>query len=291
MLSAAEDRSLRLLEPLLNATPEMVSRLRDYAAAVGGASRADYADHPDAALREHLRKSVRLLVQRGDSALWIGEAAALGGFGFRERGRFFNADTVRFLRVISLLDDAEIWRHFSGPERRTVWEIGGGWGGFAYQFKRLCPTARYLITGLPTTWLLSAVYLMTLFPGASFRFYDRSTPQQFWRDWDEVDFAFAPEDVVSTMHPPGLELVLDVGALSRMTAERVELHTRRAHALGARYFSSSSNSEPSGDGGVVRTAVERMYWPHPVAASEYVKRRLVAAAADVYFLGWKRLHV
>ena len=52
------------------------------------------------------------------------------------------------------------------PGRKLVWEIGAGWGGFAYQFKTLFPDVTYVIVDLPELFLFSATYLMTLFPEA-----------------------------------------------------------------------------------------------------------------------------
>ena len=186
---------------------------------------------------------VRRLLARGNPALWVDEPAALGAFGFNFDKKRFNEDTLRSFRVISLLEDAALLGEFRrASPRPTVWEIGGGWGGFAYHFKTLCPDVTYLITGRPELFLLSAVYLMTLFPGARFRFYDPGDPDAFWRDWSSVDFAFAPECLVPRMQPRPLALTIDMMALERMSASRVCLHVQRAYDLGSRYFASTTTA-------------------------------------------------
>jgi hypothetical protein len=247
------------------------------------------------------------VVERGDPTLWLEEPAALGGFGFHSRmnghSKRFNEDTLRFYRVLSLLQDAALLRDFQRPAARpVVWEIGGGWGGFAYQFKTVCPDVTYLITGSTNLLLLSAVYLKTLFPAASFRFYEPERSDAFWCEWNTVDFAFAPESVVAAMRPPTLDLTLDLMSLETMNPARVDCHVRRAYELGSRYFFSVC---PAGDpepekASSVRPSLERFYWRHPVSAPFYLGKRLAlrpvkpggsrGAIDHTYLLGWRRLH-
>lgn len=295
-LTPCEQRMLAALEPLWNAGPDTISALRRQTTAVGGVAAAEYeeADHK---VQFRFERDLRRLLARGDAALWIDEPSVLGTFGFSFNGRRFNEDTLRFFRVVSLLQDAALIKEFRDGTRRTVWEIGGGWGGFAHHFKQLCPNVTYLITGRPELFLLSAVYLMTLFPAARFRFYDPATPADFWGDWDGVDFAFAPESAVGGMAPPSLDLTVDLMALERMSPSRVCAHVQRAYELGSRYIVSIG---PSGDPGrelatAVRPALERLYWRHPVCAPASLARRLSLSSGEgpierTYFLGWKRLH-
>jgi hypothetical protein len=286
------------LEAFWDASPEMVSLLRHQGRAISGVSASDYQDFKPSA-RTRLEQELTRLLQYGDAALWVAEPTALGGFGFNGLGKLYNEDTLRFFRVISLLQEAALMKEFHDTaSRRTVWEIGGGWGGFAYQFKTLCPNVTYLITGPPEMALLSAVYLMTLFPTARFRFYERSCPAAFWQDWANVDFAFAPERVVAEMRPPTVDLAVDLMMLEHMSAGRIVRHVQRAYDLGARYFVSVCPSDP--DPAIVspvQPAVERLYWRHPVSVPGYLARRFAVRAGRgvavkrTYFLGWKRLHV
>jgi hypothetical protein len=208
---------------------------------------------------------------------------------------------LRFFRALSVLQDAAVLRDFRNGTRRIVWEIGGGWGGFAYQFKTVCPNVTYLITGSPNLLLLSGVYLQTVLPSARLRFYEPAHADAFWSDWHTVDFAFAPESVVAAMRPPALDLTLDLMSLETMSAPRVEHHVRRAYDLGSRYFLSVC---PAGDpdpdtASAVRLAVEHFYWRHPMSAPVHQSRRLAlhsgkpgggrALLERTYLLGWRRL--
>jgi hypothetical protein len=297
-VTPSERRMSSELDVLWDASPEIVSLLRHQCRAITGVSASDYQNSKPSA-RTRLEHELTRLLQYGDPELWVAEPTILGGFGFNGLGKLYNEDTLRFFRVISLLQEAALMKEFHDTDsRRTVWEIGGGWGGFAYQFKTLCPNVTYLITGAPEMSLLSAVYLMTLFPTARFRFYDRACPAAFWQDWENIDFAFAPESVVAEMRPPSVDLAVDVMMLERMSVGRIVRHVQRAYDLGARYFVSVCASDPDpAIGSPVQPAVERLYWRHPVSAPEYLAKRFAVRAGRgvpikrTYFLGWKRLHV
>ena len=288
-LTADEQQMLSAFEPLWAADRWTIASLRREAAAAGVARHEEYVGPGADGAQRRLDKDLRRLFKMGEPALWIDEPAALGGFGVTGRGGLYNDDTVRFYRVLSLMQDAAVLRHFRGRTRKTVWEIGGGWGGFAYQFTRVCPNVTYLITAAPSLLLASAAYLMTLRPDAGVRFYDPARPDDFWADWNSVDFAFAPESVVETMRPPSsdlaLDLVVDMGTLDRMTTARAAAHVQRAYALASTYFFSICDPAAA-----VRAAVETLYWPHPVSAPLYLQRRLAVPAGTSYLLGWRRLH-
>ena len=74
--------------------------------------------------------------------------------------------------MLIALEKGAVLQEFRGnAERRLVWEIGAGWGGFPYQFKSLCPNVTYVISDFPELFLFSATYLMTAFPGAKVAFW------------------------------------------------------------------------------------------------------------------------
>jgi len=295
-LPLLERRMLAGLEPLWNATPDTVARVRHFGEAIAGVRAVDY--EPDASpLRERLARDLRRLLSKGYPALRVDEPPAFGGFGINGRGHLYNEDTLRFFRVLTLLQDAALLKDFCRGPRHTVWEIGGGWGGFAYQFKTVCPNVTYVITGQPELLLMSAVYLTCLFPAASLRFYEPTAPASFWDRWDTVDFAFAPESAVQTMQPSSLNLTVDLMALERMDPQRIERHIARAHHLGSRHFFSicpAADACPNGPA-AVRPIVDRWYWPHPVSAPQFVTWRLGLnpdsdAIDRTFVLGWRRLH-
>ena len=296
-LTALERRVTTELEPLWQGTPDTIATLRQYTGAVTGVRASEYEQARAEATRR-LEPELQKLVNEGDRTLWVEEPDVLGGFGLSSDCGLYNEDTLRSFRVTSLLQEAAVLKDFRAPRLRpTVWEIGGS-GGFAYQFKRLCPHVTYLITGRPELLLLSATYLSTLFPGAHVRVFNAADADGFYQRWDEVDFAFAPDSVVHALQPPRLGLTLDIMALERMSARRVALHVKSAHDLGCRYFTSVCPSDAPDPmlAADVRPAIERWYWPHPLSAPAYVTKRLAVRRGRqagpvkrTYLLAWRRL--
>jgi hypothetical protein len=179
-----------------------------------------------------------------------------------------------------------------------VWEIGGGWGGFAYQFKRVCPNVTYVTTGHPDLLLLSAVYLMSVFPGARFEFVGEGpgVGSAFRRtvDLEDTDFVFAPEWAVPTLELPRLDLTIDLMTLQAMTCVRATTHVERAFNLGSRYIYSMTRMPA--DTSCVSAALERCFWPHPVPPRRDPKLEEMRAATGVeteaefsHLVGWRRI--
>jgi hypothetical protein len=290
-MTAGEQEIVAALQPLWTATPDVVGRWRQFGGCVTGVHAADYES--DAPGTGRLAVECQRLFGAAGRAIWVEEPGTLGGFGLRGPAGRYNADTLRFLRVLLLLQDAALLAEFRGRQSRRpiVWEIGGGWGGFAQQFKTLHPDVTYLITAPAELVLLSAVYLATACPGARLRFYDPARPATFWSGWEDVDFAFAPDGIVGEPWPVSLDLAVDLAMLERMSAERIRVHVDRAHAAGARYLVSECPSAAVGAADL-RALFETRYWSHPVSVPRFLGKRLALSdPARTYFLGWRRLLV
>jgi putative sugar O-methyltransferase len=288
-LTASEHELLAGLDELWQADGESVADLRRFGKTITGVRRSNYKGERAEVVKARLDRDRLKLLEHGDPALWVNEPAALGGFGLRVEDAFYNEDTLRFFRIVCLLNDAVLTREFRArTPRATVWEIGGGWGGFAHYFKTLFPDVTYLITAPPSLLLLSATYLTTLFPDATCRFFQPSNPDAFWHDWDRADFAFAPDSAIDQLRPRQIAITLDIGALQRMNADRIAAHVQRAFDLGCRYvLSVCLDDDPATT--MVRSAVDERYWPHPMSARPYLDRHLLVRSG-AFLLGWKRLH-
>ena len=285
----SEAALLAELDDLWRAGPEAIAELRRrYGKAISGVRRSKYEGEGAELARTRLNRDRLRLLQNSDAALWVGEPPVLGGFGLRSENTVYNDDTLRFFRILSLLNDAAVLREFRTPgTRATVWDIGGGWGGFAHHFKMLFPSVTYVITAAPTLLLLSATYLMTLFPHARFRFFKPSDSAAFWRDWATVDFAFMPQTAIDQLQPENVTLTVDVGMLGRLSPPRILAHVERAFDLGCRYiFSDCSSDEQRASN--VRSAIERWYWLHPMAVPAHLERRFGVRHGG-FLLGWRRL--
>ena len=290
-LTSPERELLADLDELWRADAETIADLRQFGKAISGVRRSNYKSERAQLVKLHLDRDRLKLLEHGDPALWVNEPAILGGFGLQSDNVFYNEDTLRFFRIVCLLNDAALVREFRGrTPRATFWEIGGGWGGFAHYFKTLFPDVTYLITAPPTLLLLSATYLMTLFPEARFRFFQPSNPAAFGCDWDRTDFAFAPDTAIDLLHPVNVGLTLDIGMLQRMNALRTGAYVQRAFDLDCRYLLSVCLDDEAQSTSIVRSAIEARYWAHPMAARAYLDRHLLVRSG-AFLLAWKRLLV
>jgi hypothetical protein len=286
-LTAAEERVVHALAPLWDATPEAIANLRRWSEPVSGIRAADYTVSSSELAKRIRRDLKRLSVEVGRD-LFVPEPPLLGGFGFETGGQQYNDDTVKFFNVLVALQDGAVLNGIrQTADRSLVWEMGGGWGGFAYQFKTICPNTTYLITGAPELLLLSAVYLMTAFPRAQCRFHGASAAADVWHRWEEADFVFASEAALPHLRPPRVDLALDVMALRHMTGGRTDAHVQWAFERSCPYFYSLHPGGYSTPLPAVWSAINRRYWVQPVAPRLELTK--VAAVDYSHAIGWKRL--
>jgi len=219
---------LEQIDYLADASPLVVRKLRHHAFQITGVRPYDYrgAGEQQTYFERRLRALVALA---GDDALLVGEHPALGGFGFVIDGKRHNLDTLKFFEVLVGMRQAGALEVFGTRERRTVLEIGAGWGGFAYQFKTLFPNTTYVIVDFPELFLFSATYLMTVFPQASVRFW-RPGGDAF--TWNEVDFVFVPARYADALGQARLDLLVNLVSFQEMTTRQVETYAGLAAAAG-----------------------------------------------------------
>lgn len=217
------------IDYLADASPLVIRKLRHHAFHITGIRPYDYREHGDRRIR--FERRLHALMALGGGDLLVEEAEALGGFGFHIDGRLLNVDTLKFFEVLVGMRRAGLLDAFAGSRaRRLVWEIGAGWGGFAYQFKTLFPNTTYVILDFPELFLFSATYLTTVFPDAKVR---------VWQDggavfdrWAEADFIFIPNDRAEALNALQPDLLVNLVSFQEMTARQVEAYVRLAAAIG-----------------------------------------------------------
>jgi hypothetical protein len=295
-----EERIRSAMARLWDATPETLATLRRCAAPLTEVHGDDYENAPAEKLRVFWRDWRRLVAEGGTEWL-VPEAAALGGFGFERRRGMFNDDTLKLFEVLIALRFGAVFAPAATGQQPIVWEIGGGWGGLAYQFKQLFPRATYVITSWPESFLLSAVYLLALYPNARCRFYGDVPGDRLWQGLDQVDFVFVPEHALASLGTARFDLTLDVMALELMTEERARAHVQQAYACGSPYFYSlGPATEPAAGLTDVQPLLERWYWPHVIpvprmrAGEALVGVRgprpgVPGGVPHSHVIGWKRI--
>ncbi len=224
------------IDYLLDASPLIVRKLRHHAFQITGIRPYDYREYGEQ--QAHFARRLRALIAlAGDRRLLVAEHEALGGFGYRIDGALYNVDTLKFFEALVALRRAGLLASFEKAEqqgdaavpRRLVWEIGAGWGGFAYQFKTLFPRTTYVIVDFPELFLFSATYLATVFPAARLAFCDSAAALA---GWQEADFIFVPADraeLLTTLRP---DLLVNLVSFQEMTTAQVERYLRLAQSAG-----------------------------------------------------------
>ena len=277
---------------MIEATPLVVRKLRQHAFHITGIRPSDYLEAPS----EHanFERRLRALVALGGRELLVPESPALGGFGFRIDGALFNVDTLKFYEVLVGMSRSGVLEPFrqseaAGPNaaagRPVVWEIGGGWGGFAYQFKTLWPKTTYVIVDFPELFLYSATYLGTMFPDARVRFWGGEGAQAEWAD---ADFIFIPVAAASAVRSLRPGLLVNLVSFQEMTEAQVDAYARLAADSGcpALYSLNRERSRYSDEIQSVSQVLSRYYDLEEVAVldTEYTKatkKDSVDTAADV----------
>lgn len=260
---------------MLDASPLIIQKLRHHCFHVTGLRVYDYRSHKDDS-RSKFQEKLSTLRKLDPNGLLVPEASALGGFGFEVDGHLVNIDTLKFYESLIALDRGAVLRTFRVEQARTlVWEIGAGWGGFAYQFKTLFPNVTYVITDFPELFVFSGVYLMTLFPTAQVRFAGEVSDTALFADWQNVDFIFLPHTSLEEFSPPRLDLAINMVSFQEMTTKQVNAYIRRACDLGSPFlYSLNRDRSPYNlELSSVREVLERYYWPHeiPVLPVDYTQ--------------------
>ena len=246
---------LAAIDYISEASPLIVRRLRHHAVHITGLRPYDYRQFGERQAYFEQRLDA-LLALAGGRDLLVAEAEALGGFGYSIGGQLYNVDPLKFFEVLVGMRRAGLIDAFSpgrtsassgtaagerpdtgrgGPgraavPRRLVWEIGAGWGGFAYQFKTLFPDVTYAIVDFAEMFLFSATYLRTLFPEARVRFWREGQPA--FAHWQEADFVFIPHDRVEALREVTPDLLVNLVSFHEMTSAQVDAYARLAASIG-----------------------------------------------------------
>ena len=295
--SAYWKEELANFEYMLDASPLIIDTLRAHSFHITGLHVHDYRSGRD---RKQVRYADKLhaLLAQGKPELFVPEPAALGGFGFSIDGHLVNLDTMKFFEVLLALDKGAVLDEFRGDgERKLVWEVGAGWGGFPYQFKTLCPNTTYLISDFPELFLFSATYLMTLFPGAKVRFWGEEPAERIFANWRDYDFIFMPNTALADLTPDRLDLAVNMVSFQEMTSAQVTSYVAKSYELGARFIyslnreKSSMNSELDS----VTRIISQYYWPREVQILKVSYQKMLDEAPTKsdykHVIGWKRVRI
>lgn len=284
-------------EYMLDASPLIIEKLRHHTHNLTGLHVHHYRQSLKTQ-RRRFEEKLAALRRLDDADLWMPEARLLGGFGFEIDGQLVNIDTLKFYEVLIALHTGAVlneMRH--ATERKLVWEIGAGWGGFAYQFKKHCPNVTYVITDFPELFLFSATYLMAAFPDARVRFYGEVPPEETFADWRELDFVFLPDTFHAAVRPEQVDLTINMVSFQEMTTLQVEAYVRRAFELECPYLYSLNRdrSPHNRELSSVRSIIGQYYWPHQIDMLPVSYTKMLDEDPDApdrgykHVVGWRRV--
>lgn len=263
---------LSTLEYLLDASPLIVDQLRHHSYPITGIRAYDYRPGKDAA--RFATKLDALVELAGGDELFVPEARDLGGFGHEVGGRLCNIDTLKYFEVLIGMDRAGVLGSLrTSAERPTVLEIGAGWGGFAYQLKRLFPRIRYVIVDLPQLFVFSGTYLQTLFPDAKVWFWEEPGDEKSVPE--DADFAFLPHYAIERLALGRLDITVNMVSFQEMTEAQVEAYSDKARSLStaAIYSLNRERSHYNDELTSVSRVLEKCFWIKqiPVLPVNYTK--------------------
>ena len=295
--SAYWQEELAAFEYMLDASPLVIEKLRQHTHWITGLRAYDYRSQKTRA-KAKFEEKLKALIDVGAPDLLVPEWPELGGFGFIVDGRLFNIDTLKFFEVLIALDKGAVLQEFRGnTDRRLVWEIGAGWGGFAYHFKSLCPNVTYVISDFPELFLFSATYLMTAFPNATVAFWGEEPADRLFARWRDLDFIFLPNTSLAELKPERLDLTINMVSFQEMTDAQVAAYVERAFDLKCPFLYSLNRDKSAYNPEIssVSEIISARYWPREVSVLPVPYQKMMGdtpSAIDYkHLIGWRRVKV
>ena len=227
---------------LFDASPLIIDKLKEHSYHITGVHSYKYRQHHAISkswlYKKHLERYSNLqLLDKSD--LFVPESPLLGGFGFVSEDGLINIDTLKFYEVMIGMQIAQVLP--SPTSKFSVLEIGSGWGGFSYGFKKKFPLANYIIVDLPHTMLFSAVNMLVSYPNASFLFYgDNDFDSRLYAH--DYDFCFVPNYAFNSIKLPSLDLGINIASFQEMSNSQVDNYLFTLSASGCKNFYSLNRS-------------------------------------------------
>lgn len=231
---------------MFDASPLIIDKLREHCYHITGIKSYEYRHHHERNKPPFIKK-LEMLKILDKNGLFVSENTELGGFGFDINNNIINLDTLKFYESMIALNMSGILSNFSsGKMKKIVIEIGAGWGGFAYQFKKRFPNTCYVLVDLPPTMLFSAVYLQTVFPEAKCLFFGDVPDESLINRCNQYDFVFLPHYFFDKISQLDIALTINMVSFQEMTTSQVEGYVKKLASLKCpNIYSHNRNCSPN----------------------------------------------
>ncbi len=206
---------------MFDATPIIVAKIREHCYHITGERSYNYRLHHQHKAKPFLQR-LEQLSALDNNDLFVPESEKMGGFGYKSSRGLINVDTLKFYEVLIGLDKAGFLDEFRlvNGSRKSVLEIGSGWGGFAYQFKTLFPNITYFLIDLPATMLFAAIYLKGMFTNSKIVLFTGDNVEIF-DNWQDYDFILISAYDFEKFKPSQLDMAINMVSFQEMTTEQV----------------------------------------------------------------------
>jgi hypothetical protein len=247
---AALGRTAGCFGDLVEATPSTAHRLGAYAHRAG-------AVEIEGVDETWVTGKLDALAALGGADLLVPEPALLGRTGIAAPRGLMTLDALRGHETLFAIRRAEILADLWGQARRPVVVQLGGWVGFACQLKTLRPRTTYVLAADPASFVISATYAASAFPGARI---------QCWIPGDEIeaklpfDFVFVAREHLPALPVEGVDLCLSFGSFDSVSPGTEEI-ARILGAIEAPYCYWLMHDRGATDAtALARQTLERYYW-------------------------------
>ncbi|MBA4366616.1 MAG: hypothetical protein C0403_03140 [Desulfobacterium sp.] len=183
---------------------------------------------PDESVHSYLK-----FVAKAPKKLLLSPPAKFGEIGWVIDDVIVNMDTVVYLERMCLMHENNVLdAALSSAKGRPVkiLEIGGGYGGLAYNLVRQFGNCRYVMVDLPESVLFPAIYLSVLKPDLENSMIDRFEP--FTLD-ESAGFTFVPNFLIDQLHvgDEKFDLVINTLSFSEMSELQIDHYGKLVSSL------------------------------------------------------------
>jgi putative sugar O-methyltransferase len=118
----------------------------------------------------------------------------------------------------------------------VVLEIGGGFGGLAFQLLKGGGQVKYVGIDLPENILIQSYYLSCAFPNARMLTYSSGFAGLDENTLNEYDIVMLPNFVLPNLATSMVDLIVNVRSLSEMSEETIEEYMKQVDRIGRLFF-------------------------------------------------------